>query len=979
MLTIWDLNVFLVSEAVEKQHFLAIKGKWVGKETELVVINVYGPHKDADKKKMWESLENVMCYPNVEWVLGGDFNESWGDISATASDRNTSDHCPIVLNDKNIDFGPKTFKLFNLWLESKDVEKIITEAWNKEVFESKDDCKFRDKMKNVKETLRSWSKNKYGVLDFEIESWKKKVMELEAKADNGSITDSERDKARSKWDFEGDDNTAFFHATIRKRYNSSSIRGLHIDGIWDERHVQIKKEVFEFFGKVFGAKQDSTPDFNSLILFPLNSINSDEAQMLESPFQEAEIWEAIKECDASRAPGPDVFNLGFFKKLFWLIKDDLKKAVDWFWSKESISKGCNASFITLIPKKKLPMNLGDYRPISLIESYYKIIAKMLSKRLQKVIHKVINVEQSAFLKGRFILDGILVANELVDEVKRQKNKCLIFKVDFEKAFDSINWDFLLKILEIMGFGLKWRSWTKACITSAMVSVLVNGSPTKEFSFLRGIRQGDPLSPYLFIIMAEGLNTFIKRALEGNLFKGVEIGKDRVSISHLQYADDTIIFGDWRVQTSVVEEMARLFGCLSGALPFSYLGLPIGRNMNNIWDWEPFIDKIHSRLADWKAKSMSFGGRLTLIKSVLSSLPLYAFFLFRAPSCVINKLEGGLNIGSLNAKNFALLAKCWWRFYNDKNSLWVKIITSIYGRDGGLGAHSINNVSGAGRVWNSIRNIGRFIDNSGIQFTNSFVKKVCKGDNTCFWTDKWLVNQPLCEEFRRLFRLEQDKDVVISNRFAKKGGASCFSWSWSRVPTGRTLSELHNLTPLLNNFEFQTGSVDSWHWNLHPNGLFYTHEVTKIIDGKMLQEFGSQKETERIPFLPQKVGLFVWRVKQKRIPVRTELDKRGIDLDSVRCPVCNKDLETAEHILLHCDFAKDLWSRIFKWWNANRQPYTILDDLFQGIHNSSQPNQKSILWKMGESTGDPIFPSPGTVDKIIELFRTPPDSYGVRVD
>ncbi|XP_071715046.1 uncharacterized mitochondrial protein AtMg01250-like [Rutidosis leptorrhynchoides] len=123
---------------------------------------------------------------------------------------------------------------------------------------------------------------------------------------------------------------------------------------------------------------------------------------------------------------------------------------------------------------------------------------------------------------------------------------MLFKVDFEKAFDCLNWNFLMEVMESMGFGAKWRNWIFACLKSASVSILVNGSPTSEFTLKRGIRQGDPLSPFLFIIAAEGLNILTNAATEKGLFKGVEIGEDKVKISHLQYADDTIFLGEWNV-------------------------------------------------------------------------------------------------------------------------------------------------------------------------------------------------------------------------------------------------------------------------------------------------------------------------------------------------------------------------------------------------------------------------------------------------
>ncbi|XP_071700500.1 uncharacterized protein [Rutidosis leptorrhynchoides] len=289
---------------------------------------------------------------------------------------------------------------------------------------TKPDCNFRDRLKNVKAALREWSKNKYGSIGVELESWKSKATELESKADQGIITADEhydwmnarakwlqkenevaemlKQKSRLKWAEEGDDNTAFFHSTIR-RNNNSNLRGLYINGSWEENPTSIKEEVHKYFSNIFDHRPTSNPDFESLGVLNFSSLSHEDAMMLEAPILEYETWNVIKESEASKAPGPDGFNLGF--------------------------------------------------------------------------------------------------------------------------------------------STKWITWIKACLDSASVSILVNGSPTKEFSLKRGIRQGDPLSPYLFIIVAEALNKMIKRAIEVNMFKGPTIGKDNVMISHLQYADDTILFGE----------------------------------------------------------------------------------------------------------------------------------------------------------------------------------------------------------------------------------------------------------------------------------------------------------------------------------------------------------------------------------------------------------------------------------------------------
>ncbi|GJW47992.1 RNA-directed DNA polymerase, eukaryota [Tanacetum coccineum] len=143
----------------------------------------------------------------------------------------------------------------------------------------------------------------------------------------------------------------------------------------------------------------------------------------------------------------------------------------------------------------------------------------------------------------YILEGILIANETVEYLKRKKEKGLIFKVDFEKAYDSINWAFLSNMMRRMGFGERWCKWIESCLKSSSMSILVNGSPTDEFMLERGVRQADPLSPFLFILAAEGLNALVSEAVDKSIFRGVLVGDERIEVSHLQYSDDTIFLGN----------------------------------------------------------------------------------------------------------------------------------------------------------------------------------------------------------------------------------------------------------------------------------------------------------------------------------------------------------------------------------------------------------------------------------------------------
>lgn len=261
--------------------------------------------------------------------------------------------------------------------------------------------------------------------------------------------------------------------------------------------------------------------------------------------------------------------------------------------------------------------------MSLIGSLYKILAKVLANRLKMVIGKLIGDTQSAFIKGRFILDGVVVLNEAVEDAKKIKAERLFFKVDFKKAFDSISWEYLLDVKKKMNFPDRWVKWIKECITTARVNVLVNGSPSGEFELEKGIRQGDPLSPFLFLITAEGLSLLTMRAIDRGLLKAVEISRNKIQLSHVQYADDTtfIIEGEkenarklrwllnnfelasglsvnfdksWafgiNMEKEEIGEVAKGLGCRVGELHIPYLGLKVRGRLMGMEGWGDLVEK-----------------------------------------------------------------------------------------------------------------------------------------------------------------------------------------------------------------------------------------------------------------------------------------------------------------------------------------------------------------------------------------------------
>ena len=212
-----------------------------------------------------------------------------------------------------------------------------------------------------------------------------------------------------------------------------------------------------------------------------------EAGALTKPFSQVEVKQAIWDCDSFKSPGRDDISFGFIKEFWELVKDDFMRFLMEFHRNGKLIKGVNSTFIASIPKVTSPQRLNDFRPISLVWCMYKVLTKGLADRLRQVVSSVVFDSQSTFIKGKQILDGILIANEAVDEARRMNKELLLFKVDFEKAYDSVDLKYLDSVMANMNFLTIWRKWIKELLGTTTALVLVNGCPMDEFPIERGLR------------------------------------------------------------------------------------------------------------------------------------------------------------------------------------------------------------------------------------------------------------------------------------------------------------------------------------------------------------------------------------------------------------------------------------------------------------------------------------------------------------
>lgn len=327
----------------------------------------------------------------------------------------------------------------------------------------------------------------------------------------------------------------------------------------------MKEEVRMFFQQRFQESKQCRPELNGI---RFNSIAQQQNDVLVRHFDEEEIKRDIWECGSEKSPGLDGLNFKFIKQFWQLLKPDILRFLDEFHVNIIFPKGCNASFIALIPKVPDPQSLNEYIPISLIGCVYKIVVKLLANRLKKVMSDIIDERHSAFIGGRHLLHSVIIANEAVEEARRCQKSCLVFKVDYERAYDSVSWDFLTYMLRRLGFCTKWIHWIEGCLKSVSVSILVDGSPTSEFIPQRGIRQGDSLASLLFNIVAEALTGLMREAVYKKLFTEFLVGKNNVAVNILQYTDDTIYFGEATMQNvKAIKTIMRSFELASGLNKF----------------------------------------------------------------------------------------------------------------------------------------------------------------------------------------------------------------------------------------------------------------------------------------------------------------------------------------------------------------------------------------------------------------------------
>ena len=531
--------------------------------------------------------------------------------------------------------------------------------------------------KKEKNQMKQMLENKLEQLLPELDSGKSNIREefytIKSELENIEKNDSMGVILRSKCQYseEGEKNTKFFLGLEKRNYINKTITQLQVGSSLITDKNEILKAEHDFYNKLYSENLDiKSQTYNEAVNYftkdiTYNKVSDEDKLMLDQPITEDEILQCVKNLKKSKSPGSDGFTSEFYQ-FFWIdIKKNLFECIQYALLKGELTIEQKRGILTLIPKKdKNRLFLKNWRPITLLNTDYKIIAKILATRLQKVLPYVIDEDQTGYIKGRFIGQNIRIIEDVLYFVKKEKLPGIILTVDFEKAFDSINWNFIYKALELFNFGPLFCKWVKTMYENISSTIINSGNTCEWFYPSRGIRQGCPLSAYLFIIAAEILACKIRH--DDNI-KGIKIGDSYIKISQL--ADDTTCIIDGinslekllftfnifsqcsGLKTNISKTKAKYIGTLQNSDYYPHglswikddittLGIVFtsSENDNYIHNFKPRIIKLENTLRVWKQRNLSLKGKITIINSLALSSIIYVSAVINTPRKAIVEVD-----------------------------------------------------------------------------------------------------------------------------------------------------------------------------------------------------------------------------------------------------------------------------------------------------------------------------------------------------
>ncbi|XP_038697968.1 uncharacterized protein LOC119995523 [Tripterygium wilfordii] len=796
-------------------------------------------------RRCWARLDR-MCV-NSEW------QNKFASTLVSHLPRTNSDHSPLLV--KIVDHhhnGPKPFRFLNVRFSHKDFNSVVKASWDLPIH-GQPIQRLYAKLKRLKNNLNNWNKISFGnifqrVIDAEKELAASQSpfdsnpsdaykLELQTKSANlTSVLLQEeaywKQKAKVKWCKEGDANTKFFHA--------SWVSG-----------EELGKNLVTFFqcqlSQIEVPDRVITEDFISHI--PQIVTQGDKILLDNLPYPN-EVKNVVFSIDADSCSGPDGFNGHFFQSCWNIIESDLVEACKAFWNGQNLPKSCTSTLIVLIPKVVNPTKFSDLRPISLCNLVNKIISKIMAIRL---LPNIISSNQSAFVKGGDISDNVLLAQELLAHLnKKVRGNNVLIKLDMAKAYDRVSWPFLTQMFRKLGFSEGWIDLVWNLISNNWFSILFNGNSLGYLKSGRGLRQGDPLSPALFIIMTESLSRNLNNLYLLNAAFSYQTGRRMDIISHLAYADDILLFsnGSRKAFEGLLKVLSRYEHCSSTLrlmeltsfnkkkLSITYLGCPLSIERKRVNLYDNLVDKFKSQVANWSTSLLSVGGRLILLKHVLSSFCIYMFAVLSPPKKILHE------INSICANFF------WGKTEFGNRFHWVawRKITRPKAK-GGLDIRDISEMVVAQScyiTWKRMCSVRQVMEKN--------IKVIIGQGKVHMWRDNWLRDGPL----------QLIPDFIVE----------------------KILTEIPSI------YDCPGKMI----WMPNQNGNFTVKSAWHVT--RQSNIFNPVYDYIWHDLIPITISIFMWKVLNNKLHVDENIKKKGISLVS-KCDCCTNfpHVETVEHVLV----------------------------------------------------------------------------------
>ncbi|XP_060972201.1 uncharacterized protein LOC133038159 [Cannabis sativa] len=839
----------------------------------------------------------------------------------------TSDHCPILLSPAVQVHKPpsRSFKFENAWLREPMCRKI-------KLLKGRRDTDSAKRYKEENEKLAE-------ILTQKEIFW--------------------RQRSKQLWLKEGDHNSKYFHAAAKTRKRNNQINSLRNDSGnmvgWDDG---IQEVMEGYFQQLFTPTVTS---WNQVIDCIPTTITPVQNMHISAPVEESEVKKALFQMHPDKSSGPDGMSPGFYQKFWDVLRHDVVQLVKDFFQNATFPDQLPATNIVLVPKKKQPTSMTEIRPISLCNVLYKVISKVLANRIKSVLNLVISETQSAFIPNRLITNNIMVAFEIMHYMKRKtagRNGVMALKLDMSKAYDRVEWGYLQAVLIKMGVDNHTTSLLMSCVTSATYQIAHAGRLFGSITPGRGLRQGDPLSSYLFIICTEGFSALLKHYEQRQQLRGIQIARGAPTVSHMFFADDSYIFcrANER-EASNVQTLLNVFEQASGqkinaeksSIFFSrntavhvrdticgdmgiheaddhgtYLGLPniIGRKKSAILGF--LKEKVQKCIQSWDGKLLSKAGKEILLKTIVQALPNYAMSVFLLPIETSKEMERAM-------------CKYWWSSSSkkDKNIHWMSWERMCKPKSqGGLGFRNLYdfNVALLGKQgWRLIvqpHSLVSRVFKAKYYPNGTFLSAELGGSPSFVWRS--IMEAQLLLKKGAAIRVGSGASVNILNDPWLPDNSDPFVHTVSKSLIDKKVYQLMSIDQdqwdmdilndifnerdinLIVSIPIQITEPDIWYWKKENLGHYSVKSAYAII-----QEGKQQSATPVLTGywrkcwnlkVPPKVKNFLWQASTSCLPTKTQLQTKHVAVNAL-CPFCNVENETISHILVTCSFSKACWTEL----------------------------------------------------------------------